>query len=929
MSTDPAPDIYETPELTEDTFTHPTDTTLRSESPASSSHEDEDEVSGIVRHRLDADEARTHFLPSGERDPSLTSRISSKRKSYRSSSRKRRKDGPEINGLINGIQASSDEGVESLERKLARLRKEVAQVKDEFEQMRANKENGVTQEPQQEAESLDTLSQLLDSVGPLDIDDSAGAASRLTKRLMAATKLPRTSVDGLGSRPPQQVGASSTYTIAYAPTYQEDHTLSRVSDFDSRLTLIEAALGLDAIPLPTQDRSPSKAILPALDTLDKQLASLSTSTNTSLDKVSRRVKQLTQDAEKLEQARKAAKAAQEALSPSSEDFPSLNGRAKDADVLDDAEQRSKINGLYGTLSTIESLAPLLPSVLDRLRSLRSFHADAATASQTLAKLETRHEETKQELQVWREGLEKVENAMKQGEQTVKENTETVEGWYIKQHGFDQQLNGGYSDFCGSPGTLAADLGHIDKLPNEILHQIFQSVPPRILKLVRLSCERWASVSREHIFEQIYFASRSECIRRFEHIIRNPHVAECVKHLVFDDTQLPKRLLRQERHSAALTEDYMCRSEQAAARDAFHRRHRDQEQIRVTSRDLATLLQGLPQLTKLRKVSVIGGPSHLSWLRLSAGPRTWDLADTEVAASYWSYHKENKAYYEPWGSHRVQHLFQALSFAEIRLDELHIGNWQSYPRPLKMGLPLSSLMAPNATDQARLTANAHNVFSYLTELDLQIDLNPRLKGHDYSERHFEPLFQILSSTTRLKRLAFGVTQWRMDFNVHDTQRLMSNTWPVLVAIKLDCVRVDPDSLLNFFARHKDTLTTLLLHHVGFEPNTPHTWLEIAQRGGQLLHLDYAELDVYEWGNDSDISGWQLNSTEEELAVILGEGCKATPTTRESSDAERASGRVEPTNAATARNMPQGFSCQNSACDRCGGLVQIDTQAINRH
>ena len=381
-----------------------------------------------MRHRLDADEARTHFLPSGERDPSLTSRISSKRKSYRSSSRKRRKDGPEINGLINGIQASSDEGVESLERKLARLRKEVAQVKDEFEQMRANKENGVTQEPQQEAESLDTLSQLLDSVGPLDIDDSAGAASRLTKRLMAATKLPRTSVDGLGSRPPQQVGASSTYTIAYAPTYQEDHTLSRVSDFDSRLTLIEAALGLDAIPLPTQDRSPSKAILPALDTLDKQLASLSTSTNTSLDKVSRRVKQLTQDAEKLEQARKAAKAAQEALSPSSEDFPSLNGRAKDADVLDDAEQRSKINGLYGTLSTIESLAPLLPSVLDRLRSLRSFHADAATASQTLAKLETRHEETKQELQVWREGLEKVENAMKQGEQTVKENTETVEGW---------------------------------------------------------------------------------------------------------------------------------------------------------------------------------------------------------------------------------------------------------------------------------------------------------------------------------------------------------------------------------------------------------------------------------------------------------------------------------------------------------------------
>ena len=410
-----------------------TTTTHRSESPESSYHEDEDEAeaSGIVRHRLDADEARTHFLPLGERDPSFSSRISSKRKSYRSSSRKRRKDGPEINGLINGIEVSSDEEVESLERKLARLRKEVAEVKGEFEQRRAKQDGGDTKEPQHEAESLDTWSRVLESIESPEIDGGDGAASRLTKRLVAVTSPPGTSVksvDGPGSRPARQVEASSTYTITYAPTYQEEHTLSKVSDFDSRLTLIEAALGLDAIPLPTQDRSPSKAILPALDTLGEQLATLSTSSDISLDKVSRKVRQLTQDAEKLEQARKAAKAAQEALSPSSEDLPSWNGLTKDADVLHDIEQRSKINALYGTLSTIESLAPLLPSVLDRLRSLRSLHADAATAGQTLAKLEARQEDTKQELQGWREGLEKVENAMKQGEQTVKGNTETVEGW---------------------------------------------------------------------------------------------------------------------------------------------------------------------------------------------------------------------------------------------------------------------------------------------------------------------------------------------------------------------------------------------------------------------------------------------------------------------------------------------------------------------
>ena len=381
-----------------------------------------------MRRRLDADEARTHFLPTGEDSSNLSSRISSKRKSYRSSSRKRRKDAPDFNGLINGIEVPSDEEAESLERKLARLRKEVAELKEEFGQRRAKKENGATQGQEHEAENLDTMSQILESVDFPGIDGGAGAASRLTKRLAVATKPAGNPKDGLGFQPTQQTAPSSTYTVTYAPTYQEEHTLSKVSDFDSRLALIEAVLGLDAIPLPTQDGSPSKAVLPALETLDIQLATLSTSTDTSLDKLSRRVKQLTQDTQELEQARKAAKVAQEGLSPSSEDFPSVNGPGKDGDILDDAEQRSKINALYGTLSTIDSVAPLLPSVLDRLRSLRSLHADAATASQTLAKLEAQQEDTKLELQGWRKGLETVENAMKQGEQTVRENTATIESW---------------------------------------------------------------------------------------------------------------------------------------------------------------------------------------------------------------------------------------------------------------------------------------------------------------------------------------------------------------------------------------------------------------------------------------------------------------------------------------------------------------------
>ena len=409
-----------------------TSTTLRSESPESSYNEDD--TSGIVRHRLHADEARTHFEPADTGDHSLSGRISSKRKSYRSTSRKRRKDRPEMNGIINGLEVSSDEEDESLERKLARLRREVAEVKDEFERREKKPQDVTATEKDNETGSLDALSQVLESVGPTTTDGENGAANRLTRRLTSALKSNGVETNNLPAASGQLEGASSTYTVTYAPKYQEEHTLSKVSDFESRLTLIEAALGIDAIPLPTQDRSAAKAVIPTLDMLDKQLNTLTASTDSSLDGIRRRVQQLTHDTEKLEQSRKSAKAAyealrQETLSPTGKGgrSPTVNAAARLPEI-EDPEVTSKINALYGTLNTIESLAPLLPSVLDRLRSLRTLHADAATASQTLSKVESRQEAMKDELEGWRHGLEKVEKVMEQGEQTMKANTEMVEGW---------------------------------------------------------------------------------------------------------------------------------------------------------------------------------------------------------------------------------------------------------------------------------------------------------------------------------------------------------------------------------------------------------------------------------------------------------------------------------------------------------------------
>lgn len=320
-----------------------------------------------------------------------------------------------------------------MERKLARLRREVAEVKEEYAQI-GNREVKIAQEPEHEGESLDALSQVLDSIAPSSAVRESGAAARLVKSLTSFSPLREPSANTTGTDSPLQNGGILKDNILYVPNSHKDNVLSNVSDFDSRLALLERALGLDAIPLPTQERPTVTAVLPSLDKLDRQITTLATSSESSLETISRRVRQLTLDAEKLEHARKAAKAAQEALrqeesSPSNSHLrPGLaRGSSKVSDT-EDPELISKINALYGTLYTIESLAPTLPIVLDRLRSLRSLHTDAATASQTLTKIESRQDEMKEELRAWREGLEKVEDALEQGENTMKANTQTIDGW---------------------------------------------------------------------------------------------------------------------------------------------------------------------------------------------------------------------------------------------------------------------------------------------------------------------------------------------------------------------------------------------------------------------------------------------------------------------------------------------------------------------
>ena len=284
------------------------------------------------------------------------------------------------------------------------------------------------------------MSETLDDITSANRLDNNGAASRLVQQMKISSNGKPQAYSSIGSEADRPPGVGSTYTFSYAPKYQEHHTLAKVADFDSRLTLLETVLGIDTIALPTQDRPPGKAIFPTLQSLDHQISVVSSSSDNFLDSTRQRIRQLTHDAEKLTEARKSAKAAQEALGSSQGSLGKPPEAAPQVlHVLEDPEQVSKINALYGTLATIESLSPILPPLLDKLRSLRSLHADAANASQSLAEVEGRQKAMTEDLQSWREGLKKVEGKLKDGEQTMTENMSTVEGWVKELEGRIREL----------------------------------------------------------------------------------------------------------------------------------------------------------------------------------------------------------------------------------------------------------------------------------------------------------------------------------------------------------------------------------------------------------------------------------------------------------------------------------------------------------
>ena len=328
-------------------------------------------------------------------------------------------------GYVDDYEASDDSEEETFEEKVARLRREVEEVKAEGEQRSRQQRSGIDSD---HTSSFDELGSLLNAL-------------QAQVRKSRSSRSQPEAANGAAAVPTPSIATHDRPSSAATPEDLQ-RVLASASTLESRLTILENALG---IPLLTSIQPsvppPPRSILTTLDKLESQLSSLSSSTLPNLETMTSQIQTLTNSATRLRDAREAARAAQAspAATPAPISRPTINGHRPTAtlavsanesiaSVTDDAELTARIDQLHTVLPSISALSPLIPSLLDRLKSLRVLHTDAATISERFAEAERIQAKMGTEIERWKGALKGFGERMGQVQEVDEGNKAVVEKW---------------------------------------------------------------------------------------------------------------------------------------------------------------------------------------------------------------------------------------------------------------------------------------------------------------------------------------------------------------------------------------------------------------------------------------------------------------------------------------------------------------------
>jgi nuclear migration protein JNM1 len=364
---DTAPDVYETPELTDDTSTtHHTapsevDDTTSTSATTDSEHDSESESGVVSRRRLRPGHARARFTREGMGVEVKDGRF-----------------GDRVGGLggrgYRVSQVSRREDNETLGERVARLKREVEECR-----VLAEGANGDA------------------AVGEGDMEG--------LRRVLEGLQTSK----GRDTR---------TREVEDESDKAKEETSKGVADFDARLSVLEKSLGLASL----DGGAPETPLLPSLALLDRQFGALmNASSLASLEAASARIRKLKEEAEQLSQSSSDATAQPQSSGTTTPTSETAHYGMSPVDV-------EKLRALHNLLPTLQSLSPTVPALLDRLRSLHTLHAGAANAAGELEDVEKSQADFDKELKEWRQGLEKVENAIRQADEANGRNGKFVQSW---------------------------------------------------------------------------------------------------------------------------------------------------------------------------------------------------------------------------------------------------------------------------------------------------------------------------------------------------------------------------------------------------------------------------------------------------------------------------------------------------------------------
>ncbi|KAJ4322575.1 hypothetical protein N0V94_002337 [Neodidymelliopsis sp. IMI 364377] len=393
---DTAPDVYETPDLAEDVSTIQASTAM-----SESDYDDSDPESSAVNHqRLQTDQARNRFQPSrvDANGVDFSDNIA-QRQAYRTYTRQRRR------GEVLGDD--SDEEQESFSRKLMRVKREMQELENEYEQ-RKQSGDATKIEERDAKEVMDLISDKVDEIYASRRGGVGGAEPLLDR-----------TIQKFNDYQPFEPSPKITAAIANQPPLpgsqvqrgQLEHVLSQAADFDQRITQMENSLGLNGNTIPEQSEESTFPVFTTLQRLEQTLGAIGDASTNNLDAASQQIKKLIEEAEDLKEARLEASRA--------------GSPPEDNKAIATSDQEAKINALYGTLPSIDKLSPVLPLILERLRTLRLVHTSAWQADAVLTELESRQSKQEEEIKNWEKQLELVEEDVKKHEKAMQSNVKVV------------------------------------------------------------------------------------------------------------------------------------------------------------------------------------------------------------------------------------------------------------------------------------------------------------------------------------------------------------------------------------------------------------------------------------------------------------------------------------------------------------------------